>query len=125
MLGDVPLLPSLTVFQGWRHLGGGIRSHVRGALALVFACGAMVVFRTVPGLLHGKGIAEVEGSVLLSHARERATGLGLSRAKACINIPVGGDGDDALGASFPYWVRHCGAPCLAARGSRGENPVQI
>lgn len=115
MLGDVPLLPSLTVFQGWRHLGGGIRRHVRGAPTLVFAYGAMIVFWAMSGLLHGRGVAKVEGSVLLSHAHERAARLGFSRAKACIDIPVGGDGDDTLGALFPYWGRHCGAPCLAAR----------
>lgn len=101
LLGGVPLLASLTAFYGRHHLSGGVGRFLLGAPALVFACDAMVAFQAVSGLLPGRGIVEVEGTVLLSLTHERAARLGFSRAKACINIHVGGD---ALGVSFPRWV---------------------
>lgn len=103
MLEGVPLLPSLTAFQGQRNLSGGVGRYLLGAPALVFACCAMVAFQAVLSLLPGRGGTEVEGSVLPSLAREHATRLGLSRAKACIDIHVCGDGGDALGALFSRW----------------------
>ena len=54
----------------------------------------------MPGLLFSRGVAEAAGSKLLSHGRERAAGMGFSRAKAFTDTLVGGDGGGALVASF-------------------------
>lgn len=47
-----------------------------GAPAMVFPCSAMVEFWVMWGLLPGRGVTEVEESVLLSHAHEHAVVFG-------------------------------------------------
>ena len=79
-----------------------------GAPSTGYTRGAMVAFRVVPGLLFSRGVAEAAGSKLLSHGRERAAGLGFSRAKAFTDTLVGGDGGGVIGVSFsplgvPLW----------------------
>ena len=78
-----------------------------------------MALRVVPGLLFGRGVVEAAGSKLLSHGRERAAGLGFSRAKAFTDTPVGGDGGGVLEALFlalgvPLWST---LPC--SKGSSG------
>jgi hypothetical protein len=67
---------------------------------LEFACGVMVVPMASPSFFPCMDVAEAV-EVCCCHMVVCVAGLGFNRAKAFTDIPVGGNGDNALDRRFP------------------------